>query len=59
LFLYSYFVAMISSLLAMAWLINNLPWWKKPYGRLLIPVVTGFIWMSYLSYELPPAFMIL
>jgi hypothetical protein len=50
---------MISSLLAMAWLINNLPWWKKPYVRLLIPVVTGFIWMSYLSYELPPAFMIL
>ena len=58
-FLHSYFVAMIFSLLAMGWLINRLPWWKRHYGWLLIPVVIGFIWMSHLSYGLPPAFMIL
>ena len=58
-FLHSYFVAMIFSLLAMGWLINNLTSWKKYYGWLLIPVVIGFIWMSHLSYGLPPAFMIL
>lgn len=57
-FLHSYFVAMIFSLLAVGWLVRSLPWLRKNYGWFLVPVVFGYIWMSHLTYGLPPAFMI-
>lgn len=58
-FLHSYFVALMFSLLAVGWLVSSVPWLKKHYGWLMIPMLFGFIWMSHLTYGLPPAFWIL
>lgn len=55
-FIHSYLMALVFTILALGWILKTTPVLKHYYGWLLIPVFIGYLAMAHLTYGLPPVF---
>ncbi len=55
-FIHSYLMALVFTILALGWMLKTIPVVKYYYGWILIPVFIGYLAMAHLTYGLPPVF---
>jgi dolichyl-phosphate-mannose-protein mannosyltransferase len=53
-FLHSYFMALIFSLMTLGWVLSELPWTRDRYTWFLAPAAVGYLATLHLTYGIPP-----